>query len=114
MQTDPNWGNFLYDEQRDVLNLIDFGAAREYPVAFVDDYLRMVRACALQCGEEVVERSTRLGFLTGAPAAQLQAHVHGPNCMVRACALQRGREMVKRSTRLNSLTGAPPCSWELF
>ena len=65
MQTDPNWGNFLYDEQADRLNLIDFGAAREYPVEFVDDYLRMVRACALRQKDEVIERSTRLGFLTG-------------------------------------------------
>jgi aarF domain-containing kinase len=31
MQTDPNWGNFLYDQQSGVLNLIDFGAAKEYP-----------------------------------------------------------------------------------
>ena len=26
MQTDPNWGNFLYDEHSRVLHLIDFGA----------------------------------------------------------------------------------------
>lgn len=31
MQTDPNWGNFLFDQERGVLNLIDFGAAKEYP-----------------------------------------------------------------------------------
>lgn len=42
MQTDPNWGNFLYDEKTRVINLIDFGAARDYPKHFVDDYLRMV------------------------------------------------------------------------
>lgn len=28
MQTDPNWGNFLYDPATGVVNLIDFGAAR--------------------------------------------------------------------------------------
>lgn len=42
MQTDPNWGNFLYDENTRTINLIDFGAARDYPKRFVDDYLRMV------------------------------------------------------------------------
>lgn len=42
MQTDPNWGNFLYDESKRSINLIDFGAARDYPKRFVDDYLRMV------------------------------------------------------------------------
>lgn len=43
MQTDPNWSNFLYDETSKSVNLIDFGAARDYPKEFVDDYLRMVR-----------------------------------------------------------------------
>lgn len=42
MQTDPNWSNFLYDEATKTINLIDFGAAREFPKSFVDDYLRMV------------------------------------------------------------------------
>lgn len=42
MQTDPNWSNFLYDEATKSINLIDFGAARDYPKSFVDDYLRMV------------------------------------------------------------------------
>nr|KJB41751.1 hypothetical protein B456_007G118500 [Gossypium raimondii] len=42
MQTDPNWSNFLYDEATKTINLIDFGAARDYPKRFVDDYLRMV------------------------------------------------------------------------
>jgi len=32
----------------------------------VDDYLRMVRACAEKDRDEVILRSTRLGFLTGA------------------------------------------------
>lgn len=31
MQTDPNWGNFLYDVENDKINLIDFGASRDYP-----------------------------------------------------------------------------------
>lgn len=44
MQTDPNWSNFLYDEAKKTINLIDFGAARVYPKSFVDDYLRMVKS----------------------------------------------------------------------
>lgn len=66
MQTDPNWGNFLYDEAAAKLHLIDFGAAREFPVGFVDDYLNMVRACAERDKQGVIDCSTRLGFLTGA------------------------------------------------
>jgi aarF domain-containing kinase len=75
MQTDPNWGNFLYDPTTGVLNLIDFGAAREYPAPFVRDYLRMVAACAERDRSEVLARSTRLGFLTGDESeVMLDAH----------------------------------------
>lgn len=69
MQTDPNWGNFLYDQHADQLHLIDFGAAKEYPKPFVDDYLRMVLACANKNREELISQSTKLKFLTGQPAA---------------------------------------------
>lgn len=44
VQTDPNWSNFLYDEATKLINLIDFGAARDYPKSFVDDYLGMVNS----------------------------------------------------------------------
>jgi ABC1 atypical kinase-like domain len=66
MQTDPNFGNFLYDEASDRVALIDFGAARHFPKAFVDDYLHMVKACAANNRDEIIDRSRRLGFLTGA------------------------------------------------
>lgn len=65
MQTDPNWSNFLYDESEKIINLIDFGAARDYPKSFVDDYLRMVFACANNDRGAIIELSQRLGFLTG-------------------------------------------------
>lgn len=42
MLTDPNWSNFLFEEATKVINLIDFGAAQDYPKSFVDDYLRIV------------------------------------------------------------------------
>ncbi|XP_050236881.1 protein ABC transporter 1, mitochondrial [Mercurialis annua] len=76
MQTDPNWGNFLYDEATKTVNLIDFGAARDYPKSFVDDYLRMVVACANVERDAVIEMSRRLGFLTGMESEiMLDAHV---------------------------------------
>ena len=52
MQTDPNWGNFLYDDAKNSINLIDFGAARDYPKIFVDDYLRMVGHLPLLHGHD--------------------------------------------------------------
>lgn len=76
MQTDPNWSNFLYDEPTKMINLIDFGAAREYPQNFVDDYLQMVIACANSDRDAVIEMSRRLGFLTGEESeVMLDAHV---------------------------------------
>ncbi|RDX73850.1 Protein ABC transporter 1, mitochondrial, partial [Mucuna pruriens] len=74
--TDPNWGNFLFDEATMTINLIDFGAARDYPKRFVDDYLRMVLACANGDTDGVIEMSRRLGFLTGMESdVMLDAHV---------------------------------------
>ena len=80
MQTDPNWGNFLYDEHADQLHLIDFGAAKEYPKPFVDDYLRMVLACADKNREEVILRSTKLKFLTGQQLHDALAALPSPGC----------------------------------
>ena len=65
MQTDPNWGNFLYDTETEMLSLIDFGAAKEFPKSFTDEYLRMVAACAEKDRKRVIQCSENLGFLTG-------------------------------------------------
>ena len=76
MQTDPNWSNFLYDPKTGMLNLIDFGAARDFDRKFVGDYLRMVHACANRDREAVLEYSRRMGFLTGDESrTMLDAHV---------------------------------------
>ncbi|KAL5539848.1 hypothetical protein UlMin_045469 [Ulmus minor] len=76
MQTDPNWSNFLYDEATKTINLIDFGAARDFSKSFVDDYLRMVLACANGDRDGVIEMSRRLGFLTGMESeVMVEAHV---------------------------------------
>lgn len=65
MQTDPNWGNFLYDETTQTTTLIDFGATREFPKSFVDGYLRIVWASACQDEETLMAQSRKMNFLTG-------------------------------------------------
>ena len=35
MQTDPNPANYLYDKEKKILNLIDFGAGREFETDFL-------------------------------------------------------------------------------
>ena len=65
MQTDPNWGNFLYDVNTRTTGLIDFGATREYSKSFVDGYLRIVWASAIRDEATLMEQSHLMGFLTG-------------------------------------------------
>ena len=75
LQSDPNWGNFLYDDESDTLHMIDFGASKEYDQTFVEDYLRMVYACAERDADAVRELSISLGFLTGdESAAMIRTH----------------------------------------
>jgi len=47
------------------LNLVDFGAAREYNKPFVDEYMRLVWAAANRDEAEIMRLSRKLGFLTG-------------------------------------------------
>ncbi len=76
MQTDPNWSNFLYQPQTGTVHLIDFGASRDYPKWFVDEYLRMIHACAERQRDAVVAGSIRMGFLTGDESPSMtDAHV---------------------------------------
>jgi len=65
MQTDPNWGNFLYDVGTGTTHLIDFGAAREFSKQFVDGYLKIVKSSADQDTETLMDISHQMGFLTG-------------------------------------------------
>uniref|UniRef100_A0A673Z4V7 Coenzyme Q8B n=1 Tax=Salmo trutta TaxID=8032 RepID=A0A673Z4V7_SALTR len=71
MQTDPNWANFFYN-----IILLDFGACRDYPEAFTDDYVQVVHAASIGDRETVLEKSKDLKFLTGFEAKAFQdAHV---------------------------------------
>lgn len=76
IQSDPNFGNFLYDDPERMVNLIDFGAAREYPRSFVDGYMRLVWAAANQNSEDLLSISKEVGFLTGDETPQMtKAHL---------------------------------------
>ena len=51
----------------------------------MDDYLRMVRACAERDRTEVILRSTRMGFLTGAQPAPTYAQLSLGACPLECC-----------------------------
>ncbi|KAL1900261.1 hypothetical protein Sste5346_002572 [Sporothrix stenoceras] len=75
MQTDPNWTNFLYNANTSKLELLDFGASREYPAEFIDQYVRLLRAASISDLESVQSLSRDLGYLTGHESrAMLDAH----------------------------------------
>ncbi|CAF0810274.1 unnamed protein product [Didymodactylos carnosus] len=76
MQTDPNWSNFLYNPSDRTIGLIDFGSAREFDDAFIDNYINLIRAAADNNSERVLKLSTEGGFLTGYETKEMEeAHV---------------------------------------
>lgn len=76
MQTDPNWTNFLFNTKTNKLELLDFGASREYPEEFITKYAKLLAAASKSDKETVAELSVQLGYLTGHESkAMLNAHI---------------------------------------
>lgn len=76
MQTDPNWTNFLYNEKQHKIELLDFGASRDYPDEFIDPYMRVLVAAAKNDRRTIGDLSIQLGYLTGAESkSMLEAHI---------------------------------------
>ncbi|XP_033970487.1 atypical kinase COQ8B, mitochondrial [Trematomus bernacchii] len=76
MQTDPNWANFFYNADTNKVVLLDFGACRDYPESFVDDYIEVVHAASVGDRATVLSKSIELKFLTGFEAKAFEeAHV---------------------------------------
>ena len=76
MQTDPNWTNFLYNSESSKLELLDFGASREFPKKFIELYVQNLAAAARGDREACRTLSVELGYLTGYESkAMLNAHV---------------------------------------
>jgi aarF domain-containing kinase len=76
MQTDPNWTNFLYNRESQKLELLDFGASRDFPDKFVEPYVSLLIAASKGDREECKNRSIELGYLTGHESKDMvKAHV---------------------------------------
>lgn len=76
MQTDPNWANFLYNEKTHKIELLDFGACRDFPPEFVKNYANCLRAAVRQDREKAKEYSLKLGYLTGLESPDMtNAHI---------------------------------------
>ncbi|KAJ5109840.1 hypothetical protein N7532_002485 [Penicillium argentinense] len=76
MQTDPNWTNFLYNASTNRLELLDFGASREYPDEFISTYVSTLIAASRNDRPACQKLSQKLGYLTGHEStAMADAHV---------------------------------------
>ncbi|KAK6439159.1 hypothetical protein LTR95_004631 [Oleoguttula sp. CCFEE 5521] len=76
MQTDPNWTNFLYNSSSQHLELLDFGASRDFPSSFIKPYVSLLIAASRNDRATCLSRSIELGYLTGEESkAMLDAHV---------------------------------------
>ncbi|KAG4305674.1 hypothetical protein PORY_001230 [Pneumocystis oryctolagi] len=65
MQTDPNWSNFLYNENFRKIGLLDFGASRSFSIEFINDYISILKAAAKRDRDMCYYISVKLGYLTG-------------------------------------------------
>ncbi|KAF2993106.1 hypothetical protein E8E13_001065 [Curvularia kusanoi] len=75
MQTDPNWTNFLFNARDQKIELLDFGASRDYPDEFVEPYVNVLIAASKEDREAIRTLSLELGYLTGDESpAMLNAH----------------------------------------
>jgi aarF domain-containing kinase len=76
MQTDPNWTNFLFNTQNSKLELLDFGASRDYSPEFIHLYVGTLIAASKGNRDEIHELSTQLGYLTGHESQKMsEAHI---------------------------------------
>lgn len=106
MQTDPNWSNFFYNSEQNKLFLLDFGACRDYPESFTDDYIEVVHAASVGDRATVLQKSKDLKFLTGFEAKAFQdAHVEAVMILGEAFASNEPFDFGTQSTtqRIQSL-----------
>ena len=76
MQTDPNWTNFLYNRDSKKLELLDFGASRDFPDKFIEPYVSLLIAASENDREGCKVHSIELGYLTGHESKEMmKAHV---------------------------------------
>jgi aarF domain-containing kinase len=64
-----------------VLNLIDFGAGREFETDFLGSYLEIIHGAYSSNKEKIMENSLKMGFLTGEENREM-AEAHHTGVMI--------------------------------
>jgi len=70
VQTDPNFGNYLYEPKHERVALLDFGAVRSFSRHFTDHYRDLIAATISGDSGELEERGSELGLLRGDETAE--------------------------------------------
>ena len=65
MQCDPNPANYLYDKEKGRLNLLDFGAGRDFDTEFLSKYIEIIHGAYSSDRPKIMENSLNAEFLTG-------------------------------------------------
>lgn len=91
MQTDPNFSNFLFDPDTQVLTILDFGATRDFSKDFIDKYYRLIRSAAEQDYDLVVKYSKECGFLTGVESKMMEK-AHAQSVLILGEATHKDQE----------------------
>ena len=62
VQTDPNFANYLYSPRRRRIQLLDFGAARDYETRLRDQLRDLLRACIDGSDHDVASHAAAVGY----------------------------------------------------
>jgi len=65
MQTDPNFANFLFDQETGKIGLLDFGATRAIPEHVSEGYLVLIKAGLKGNSDSVESAARQIGFFKG-------------------------------------------------
>lgn len=82
MQTDPNPANYLYDTEKGVLNLIDFGAGRDYGTEFLGFYLELINGAKTLDRAKVMDNSLLMKMVTGEENREMEDTHYAGVCIV--------------------------------
>ncbi len=75
VQTDPNFANYRYCSREKKLQLLDFGATREYPLQRLNDLFELIAASLDGDRWDVVRAATKVGYLAEADTACYQVGI---------------------------------------
>jgi len=78
MQCDPNPANYMYDHDKKRINLIDFGAGRDFDTDFLSKYVEIIHGAYSSDREKIMRNSLDAEFLTGEENMEMKnAHFNG-------------------------------------